>query len=89
MHTSNLLLFLFFAAVVIAALAQIMSYLSTDRGQRTRKRHLTLALGLTAVVLSAVSGYTAAVDWAALPKSPEGLRSGQLWNDGGIPAIAQ
>lgn len=28
-----------------------------------------------------------AVDFSSLPKSPDDVRSGQLWNDGGIPAI--
>jgi hypothetical protein len=89
MHTSNLVFYLFFAAVAVAALAQLMNYFSIAREQRTRRRQLGLALGLTAVILSAVSGYMAAIDWAALPTSPDGLRPGQLWDDGGIPAIVR
>ncbi len=89
MHTSKLVLFLFLAAFVLTALAQVMNYLSIDRASRTPRRKAALALGLAGVIVAAVSGYLAAVDWAALPKSPDGLRAGQLWNDGGIPAIAQ
>ncbi len=87
MHTSNALFCLFLAALVVTASAQVMNYLCIDPCQRTTKRKFALCLGLIAIVLSGVSGYKLAVDWSELPNSPEGLRSGELWNDGGIPAI--
>jgi hypothetical protein len=86
MHTSNALSFLFWGAVFVAMAAQIVSYCSN---RRTPGRTVALVLGLLAAILSGAAGWQADTDWGALPKSPEGLRSGQLWNDGGIPAIAQ
>jgi Na+/proline symporter len=87
MHTSYVIFWLFWGAVILAALAQCVSYWSIASEQRTHRRKFALALGLVAVLLSAIAGYMAAIDWSELPKSPEGLRSGRLFNDGGIPAI--
>jgi hypothetical protein len=88
-HTSNLVFFLFLAATALAVVAQIMNYLCIDSGQRTGRRKIALAAGIAAVVMGAASGYMAAVDWAALPKSPEGLRPGQLFDNGGVPEIVK
>jgi hypothetical protein len=89
MHTSNLLFGMFWGAVIIAMAAQVLNYLNIPSDQRTRERKAALALGLLAAILGAVTGFLAATDWGALPTSYEGLRPGQLWNDGGIPAIVQ
>jgi hypothetical protein len=32
---------------------------------------------------------TNGIDWSALPKSPNALRHGQIWNNGGVPVIVQ
>ena len=89
MHTSYLTLCLFLGGVVIALSAQIINYLSTALEQRTCKRKLALGLGLAAVLVTATAAYMAAINWSALPTSSAGLRSGQLWNDGGVPAIVK
>jgi hypothetical protein len=87
MHTSYPTFFLFWTAIVAAALAQSANYLSAAKRERTPMRKIGFGLGLTAALLSAIAGYRAAINWATLPTSPEGLRDGQLWDDGGIPAI--
>ena len=89
MHTSYLTLWVFFAGVFIALAAQVTSYASTALEQRTCKRKLALGLGLAAVLVTATAAYMAAINWSALPTSAEGLQTGQLWNDGGIPAIVK
>ena len=80
---------MFLGAACLAILTQLLNYLSIEVSQRTAKRKAALAFGITAVVISTVSGYMAAVDWATLPKSPDDLQPGQLWNNGGVPGIAQ
>ena len=87
MHTSNATFYLFWGAVILSAAAQLFNYWSTAIEQRTCKRKLALGIGLTAVCLGAIAGYRAAIDWSALPHSNRGLRSGQLYNNGGEPAI--
>ena len=89
MHTSKFVLFLFLAAACLAVLTQILNYHSIEPNNRTVKRKAALVSGIAAIIISAVSGYMAAVDWAALPKSPDGLQRGQLWNNGGLPAITE
>ena len=89
MHTSYVTLSLFLGGVSIGVLGQFINYLSIPREQRTFTRRVALVLVLIALFLSATAAYQAALDWSALPKSSEGLRSGQLWNDGGIPAIVK
>jgi uncharacterized membrane protein HdeD (DUF308 family) len=88
-HTSNTILFMFLGAAILTLVAQIANYFSIDHSQRNSGRKIALASGIVAVVLTVVSGYMAAVDWAALPESPAGLRRGQLWNDEGNPAIVR
>lgn len=73
----------------MAAMAQLTNYLSTPKQHRTRGRKVALGLGILAVILSGIAGYRAAIDWASLPTSAAGLGAGQLWNDGGIPAIVK
>jgi hypothetical protein len=87
MFTSDLTFFLFWAAITAAALGQITNYLGTPEGQRTPMRRIGFGLGLAAALLSGIAGYRAAINWETLPKSPEGLLDGQLWDDGGVPAI--
>jgi hypothetical protein len=89
MHTSYLTLSLFLGGVSIAVLAQWLNYASIPREQRTCSRKFALGLMIIALLLSATAAYQAAVDWSALPESSKGLRSGQLWNDGGIPAVVR
>jgi hypothetical protein len=84
MHTSYLTLFLFLGGLVGAAVVQIVNYSISDQ---TGMRKLALGVGLVAVLLTGLGGYRASIDWSALPTSSEGLQRGQLWNDGGIPAI--
>jgi hypothetical protein len=87
MHTSRLTAILFVVAIAFAALAQVTNYCGTPIGQRTFLQKIALLTGIAAVVLSGIAGWWADTDWATLPGSPEGLSPGQLWDDGGIPAI--
>ena len=89
MKTSIVTFFLFWGAVILAAAAQIVNYSCTPNEQRTWRRKFALGLGLIATLLSAIAGYQAAIDWGSLPKSYEGLKPGQLWDNGGIPAIVK
>lgn len=89
MHTSKLVLEMFLAAAVWAIITQAPNFFSIEPGQRTAWRWAAVVSGISAVILSTASAYMAAVDWATLPKSPAGLSPGQLWNDGGLPAIVQ
>ena len=88
MRTSYVTLCLFWGAVVFAFGAQVLNFYSLEPSQRRGKRKIALGLGLAAVIASGVAGWRANIDWAALPMSDEGLKKGQLWNNGGIPALA-
>jgi hypothetical protein len=88
-HTSDATFYLFWGAVLIAVTAQFANYWSAAKEQRTRKRKIALTLGVVAVILGAIAAYRAAIDWSHLPRSPEALQAGQLYNNGGIPAIVQ
>jgi hypothetical protein len=87
MHTSCVTLGLFWGAVAFAFGAQVLNYYSLDKNQRRGNRKLALGLGLIAIA-SGIAGWRASIDWATLPMSDEGLTKGQVWNNGGIPAIA-
>lgn len=87
MHTSYLTLSLFLGGFFFAVLGQGINYVSTPREQRTCTRKVAFSLVFLALLLSAGAAWRAAIDWSALPKSSEGLRSGQLWNDGGLCVI--
>lgn len=89
MHSSYPLFILFLAVPILAGVGQVLNFVSIERSQRTFARKLALALGVSAILLAAVSGYLAAIDWTRLPKSPDGLSHGQLWDDGGLPAIVE
>jgi hypothetical protein len=66
--------------------------------QRKRRAFLALAWAVFAIAnfmvfdqdqrdLRELRASPKTIDWAALPKSPEGLRPGQLWNNGGVVMI--
>jgi hypothetical protein len=66
--------------------------------QRERQVFLGLAMALFMIAnfrvfdedrrdLRTLKASPASVDWSALPKSPSGLQSGKIWNNGGIPSI--
>lgn len=87
MHTSLLTVVLFWGALAFAVAAQSLNYFSTPRAQRSLAKRLALTTRFLAAVLSAIAGYRAAIDWDHLPMSSDGLKRGQLWNNGGEPAI--
>lgn len=91
MHTSSLTYALFLIGIMLAAAAQIFNYLIAiiKPGPRPILRTITLITGLSGIGAASLAGYRASIDWSTLPSSPEGLRPGQLWNNGGIPAIVQ
>jgi hypothetical protein len=90
-HTSPLTYWLFIGGIAFAALGQIANYVLaiTTAQPRLCWRTFALALGFMAIGLAASAGYRASIDWSTLPTSSAGLRAGQLWDDGGIPAIVE
>ena len=89
MRTSYVTLCLFWGAVFLAILSQIGNYWSTPKANRTALRKGALALALCAAVCSGVAGWRASIDWASLPDNDGGLAPGQIWNNGGVPAIVR
>ncbi len=87
MHTDNSTFTLFLIWLAVALVAQASNYWSIPQQQRTPRRMIALLLGVFAVGFGAATAWRASVDWSKLPTSSVGLRSGQLWNDGGVPAI--
>jgi hypothetical protein len=85
MHTSQIIKYLFFAAIGLALLGQVVMYVSTFL-KRPYLSHIGFVLSLTAVIVSGIVGWQADTDWAHLPTSDAGLKSGQLWSDGGVIA---
>jgi hypothetical protein len=81
---------LFLGGVAVSAVAQLVNYILAIIPAKPRPlwRTFALALGLGGLGLATAGAWRAAIDWSSLPTSPEGLQRGQLWNDGGIPAIA-
>jgi hypothetical protein len=68
--------------------------------QRQRRAFRALTLGVFVIAnflvfdqdqrdLRALRISPKSIDWGALPKSLEGLRPGQLWNNRGVPSIVQ
>jgi hypothetical protein len=72
-------------------LTQVINYIFTIRSTKVSLlcRTFVLLLGLSGIILAALAGYRASIDWSKLPQSPNGLHPGQLWDDGGIPAIVE
>ncbi len=92
MHTSALTYGLFISGIIFASLAQLMNYYLAVFPAQSRVvlwRSVVLVLGLMGIGLAGCAAYRASIDWAALPTSPENLSPGQLWDDGGIPAIVK
>jgi hypothetical protein len=46
-------------------------------------------IGLVATLLAGGAAFWGAVDWNSLPLSGEGLNAGELYDNGGIPAIKE
>lgn len=89
MHTSWPIFILWLCGVAFAASSQTVNYFSTPRKDRTRLRHLGFGLGILATILAGTAAWKAATDWSALPMTTEGLSVGELWDDGGVPAIME
>lgn len=89
MHTSSLTYSLFVGGIISACLSQLLNFLVPAlKRPRPALRAVALTLGLSGIMLASLAAYRASIDWTTLPTSLEGLRPGQLWNNGGVPSIA-
>jgi hypothetical protein len=88
MHTSWLVFGMWLASIGFAIVAQTANYLSSTRKDLTCLRHWGFGLGVLATLLAGGAAFKAAIDWSALPIDGN-LRPGQLYDNGGEPAIVE
>ena len=88
MHTSWTIFILFWVGVGLGAISQVCNYRSTFCNNR-RMRTWGFWLGLSGTLIAGGAAFTAAINWNTLPLSSQGLRPGQLYDDGGVPAIVE
>jgi hypothetical protein len=88
MHTSWTLFTLFWIGVGLGVASQVCNYRSTF-GNRMTLRKVGFWLGISGTVIAGGTAFTAAIKWNTLPLSGEGLKAGELYDNGGIAAIVE
>ena len=87
MHTSWPIFALFWIGVVLGLASQVCNYLG---GNNRRVRTCGFWLGFLGTVIASGTAFKAAINWGDLPLSGEGLRPGELFdNGGGFPNIVE
>jgi hypothetical protein len=95
-HTSAWTFVVFWAGVVITLASQVIPLCRPVIARVGPKLipvgswalKLAPVAGIVGTLFLAAAAWMADTDWSRLPLSSAGLHQGQLWNDGGIPAIA-
>jgi hypothetical protein len=66
--------------------SQVCNYLS---GNNRRVRTCGFWLGFLGTVIASGTAFKAAINWGDLSLTGKGLKPGELYDDGGIPAIVE
>jgi len=101
MHTSWWIFDCWLLGIFLGIVAQICNYLSILKirpkwcpslllkitGQKLRM--WGFCLGVVATLTAGLAAYQAAIDWRTLPMITDGLKPGQLWDDGGVVVVIE